>query len=163
MRTSLIIFTRNEIDGIKGIFPRIPIATVDETIAIDGHSTDGTIEYLRSKEIEVIPQTKMGRGNAAIEGVQHTTGDILIFLSSDGNENPDDIPKLIEKLQNADVAVASRFMKGGQSDDSDDPLRIRRFGNRLVTFLVNIFWRAGVTDSTMDCEAYAAPHGIVWE
>ena len=148
MRTSLIIFTRNEIDGIKGIFPRIPIATVDETIAIDGHSTDGTIEYLRSKEIEVIPQTKMGRGNAAIEGVQHTTGDILIFLSSDGNENPDDIPKLIEKLQNADVAVASRFMKGGQSDDSDDPLRIRRFGNRLVTFLVNIFWRAGVTDST---------------
>jgi 2-polyprenyl-3-methyl-5-hydroxy-6-metoxy-1,4-benzoquinol methylase len=148
MRTSLIIFTRNEIEGLKSIFPRIPFAAVDETIAVDGHSTDGTVEFLRSKGINVISQTKMGRGNAAIEGVQNTTGDIIILLSSDGNENPEDVPKLIEKLKNADVAVASRFMKGGRSDDSDDQLHIRKFGNRFVTLLVNIFWHAEVTDST---------------
>lgn len=148
MKTSLIIFTRNEIEGLKSIFPKIPFSSVNETIAIDGRSTDGTVEFLQSKGVKVISQTKMGRGNAAIEGVQHTTGDIIILLSSDGNENPEDIPKLIAKLETSDVAVASRFMKGGSSDDSDDPLRIRKFGNKLVTLLVNIFWNANVTDST---------------
>lgn len=148
MKTSLIVFTRNEIDGLRTIFPRIPFDAIDEVIAIDGHSTDGSVEYLRSKGFKVILQKELGRGNAMIEGVGHTSGDIIVFLSSDGNEDPSDIPRLIEKLKNFDVAVASRFMNGGHSDDSDDPLRIRRLGNRFFTLLVNLLWRANVTDST---------------
>ncbi|MGA2628278.1 MAG: methyltransferase domain-containing protein [Candidatus Bathyarchaeia archaeon] len=147
-RNSLLIFTRNEIDGLKAIFPKIPLNSVDEIIAIDGKSTDGSVEFLQSKGICVITQAKMGRGNAAIEGMSRTSGDVVIFLSSDGNENPADIPELIKAMADADVAVASRFMKGRTTDDSDDPLRIRKCGNRLVTFLVNLIWHAGVTDST---------------
>jgi len=146
--TSLLIFTRDEIEGLQFIFNKIPFDSVDEVIAIDGHSTDGTIEFLQSKGIKVVSQTKLGRGNAAIEGIGHCSGEYVVFLSSDGNEDPEDVPKLIETLHDSEVAVASRFMKGASSDDSDDPLRIRKFGNRLVTALVNLFWRAHVTDST---------------
>ncbi len=146
--TSLLIFTRNEIDGLRSIFNLIPFESVDESIAIDGHSTDGTVEFLQSKNIKVVSQTKLGRGNAAIEGVTHCSGEIVVFLSADGNENPADIPKLIGVMRDSDIAVASRFMKGASSDDSDDPIRIRKFGNRLVTALVNLLWGAHVTDST---------------
>ena len=148
IKNSVLLFTRNEIDGLTAIFPQIPFDKVDEVIAIDGHSTDGTVEFLQSKGIKVITQEKMGRGNAAIEGIAHTSGEVVVFLSSDGNENPRDIPTLIEALSDADIVIASRFMKRGKSDDSDDPLRIRKFGNRLVTVLVNLLWHAGVTDST---------------
>jgi len=148
IRNSLLLFTRNEIDGLRAIYPQIPFNCVDEVIAIDGHSTDGTVEFLQSRGIKVVIQEKMGRGNAAIEGIAHTSGEIVVFLSSDGNENPADIPSLIEALSDADIAVASRFMRGAKSDDSDDPLRIRKFGNRMVTLLVDLLWHAGVTDST---------------
>ena len=148
MRTSLIIFTRNELEGLRTIFPKIPFDILDEVVAIDAHSTDGTLEYLQSKRIRVISQQNVGRGNAMIEGVTQTTGDYVIFLSSDGNENPADIPRLVEKLKDNEIAVASRFVNGGHSDNSDDPLLIRWLGNRVFTFLVNIIWRAGVTDST---------------
>lgn len=148
MKTSLIIFTRNELEGLKTIFPRIPFDIIGEVVAIDAHSTDGTLEYLQSKRIKVILQRNLGRGNAMIEGATQTTGDYVIFLSSDGNEDPADIPRLVEKLKDNDIAVASRFMNGGHSDDSDDPLLIRRFGNRFFTLLVNMIWGAGVTDST---------------
>ena len=147
-KTSLLLFTRDEIDGLKAIFPRIPFDTVDEVIAIDGHSTDGTVEFLQSKGIKVITQEKMGRGNAAIEGTAHTSGEVVVFLSTDGNEDPADIPALINAINDAEIAVASRFMKGAKSDDSDDPLGIRKFGNRLVTLLVDLIWDVGVTDST---------------
>ena len=147
-KSSLLIFSRNEIEGLTAIFPKIPLNAVDEVIAIDGHSTDGSVEFLQSRGIKVVTQARMGRGNAAIEGMNQTSGEVVVFLSSDGNENPADIPKLIEAISGADMAVASRFMKGGESDDSDDSMRIRRFGNRFVTFLINLFWNANVTDST---------------
>lgn len=148
MKTSLIIFTRNEVEGLAAVFPKIPFDVVDEVVAIDGHSTDGSVEYLQRNGIKVVSQEKLGRGNAMIEGVRHSSGDVVVFLSSDGNEDPADIPKLIEKLKDHDVAVASRFIEGGHSDDSDDPLLIRKLGNKLFTFLVNIIWAAHITDST---------------
>jgi len=148
LKTSLIILTRNEIEGLRSVFPRIPLGVVDEVIAVDGNSSDGTIEYLKTNKVKVVQQSRLGRGNAMIEGVRHTAGDSVVFLSSDGNENPADISRLVERLEDAEIAVASRFMKGGRSDDSDDPLLIRRFGNKLMTFLVNLLWRANVTDCT---------------
>jgi len=157
LKTSLIIFTRNELEGLRTVFPRIPFEFLHEVIAIDANSTDGTVQYLQGKDIRVISQRNPGRGNAMIEGVAQTTGDYVVFLSSDGNEDPADIPRLIEKLKDNDIAVASRFMSGGHSDDSDDPLLIRRFGNRFFTFLVNILWGAGVTDSTNGLRAIRRP------
>lgn len=148
MKTSLIILTRDEIEGLRVILAKVPLDAVNEVIAVDGHSTDGSVEFLQSKGIRVVRQQKLGRGNAMIEGARHTSGDIIIFLSSDGNEDPAYIPKLIDKLNNCDIAVASRFMKGGQSDDSDDPLLIRKFGNRILTSLVNLIWGTKVTDCT---------------
>ena len=88
MTNSLIIFTRNEIEGIRAIFPRIPLGVFDEVITMDGHSTDGTVEFLEKNGIRVIEQEKLGRGNATIEGVQHTTGDNVVLLSADGSETP---------------------------------------------------------------------------
>lgn len=147
MKTSLIILNRNEIDGLKVILPKIPFETIDEVVAIDGQSTDGSLEFLHEKGIRVVYQEKLGRGNAIIQGVKETTGELIIFLSVDGNEDPADIPKLIEKLKDADVAIASRFMKGAASDDSDDPLLIRKLGNYFFTFMVNVIWNANVTDA----------------
>jgi len=148
LKTSLLIFTRNEVEGLRAIFPKIPLNVVDEVLAVDGHSTDGTVQYLKDKGIKVITQEKIGRGNAMIEGVRQTSGEVVIFLSSDGNEDPADIPKLIEELKDHDVVIASRFVKGGHCDDSDDPLFIRKTGNKFFTFLVNLIWKANVTDST---------------
>ena len=148
MKRSLILFTRNEIEGLRTIFPKIPFEIVDEVLAVDGHSTDGCVEYLQDKGIRVVQQKRLGRGNAMIEAVEQCSGDIIAFLSSDGNEDPRAISQLIGKLGHCDMAVASRFMKEAYSDDSDDPLLIRRFGNRLFTSLVNLIWNANVTDAT---------------
>ena len=160
LKNSLIIFTRNEIEGIKGIFPRIPLAVFDEVITVDGHSTDGTVEYLEQHGIKVIQQKKLGRGNATIEGVTHTSGQNLVLLSADGNEAPEDIPKLLGKLGEYDIVVGSRFMKGAKSDDSDDRFRIRKFGNLFFTFLTNLIWHSGVTDATNGLRAFKNPRGI---
>ena len=46
MTASLVLLVRNEIEGLRVIFPKTPFGSVDEIVAIDGHSTDDSVEYL---------------------------------------------------------------------------------------------------------------------
>ena len=149
LKKTLVLYTMNEIQGIKSMFDKIPINIFDQFFVMDNHSDDGTVEFLEERGVRVIQQKKPGRTNALIEAVGHAIGDIIINLSSDGNEKPEDIPKLLEKFDEGyEMVVASRFLPDSKVDVGDDKLRIRVFRNKLCTYLVNACWGANVTDTT---------------
>lgn len=140
--TSLIILTRNEIAGIKAIASTIPRKRVDEYFAVDYKSTDGTVSYLRAHHIPVISQKHAGRSEAFRIGAAHAKGHILIFFSPDGNENPADIPRLIQEInRGADIAIASRFMGGSRNEEDDQYFKWRKWANQLFSWLANAFFR----------------------
>ncbi len=151
MRTSLIILTRNEINGVKTLLHRLPLTSVDEYFAIDYNSTDGTIEFFEANGIPVIKQHQPGRAEAFRLAAQKAHGQILIFFSPDGNENPVDIPLLIKKIaQGADLAIASRFLKGSRNEEDDQIFKWRKWANQAFTWGVNVCFRTKgpyVTDS----------------
>jgi glycosyltransferase involved in cell wall biosynthesis len=155
MTRTLLIFNRNDIDGLKHIWNLIPFDLFDQVVAIDGHSTDGSYEFLASTGVRTYLQMKMGRGNALAEAMQLVEGDAVVELSSDGNEDPRTIPLLLREIDNgADLVIASRLALGGRTDDTDDPMKVRRLGNRLLTFLINVLWGAKLTDSTNGLRAF---------
>ena len=68
-----------------------------------------------------------------------------MFFSPDGNDEPKDIPRLIEKTKEGyDIVHISRFGKNSISDDAN---LLDRFGNRMFTFLVNTFFGGNYTDA----------------
>ena len=145
---SIIILTRNEINGVKAIIPKIPRHLVRECFAVDYHSTDGTVEYFKKNHIPVIKQQTKGRGAAFTLGIQHAKGNYIVFFSPDGNEDPGDIPKLITLLeQGNDLAIASRFMKGSRNEEDDQTIKPRAWANQAFTFLINLIWNGHVSDS----------------
>lgn len=148
MKSSLIILTYNEIEGVKSLFERIPLNKVDEAFVIDGGSTDGTIEFFEKKGIRVIRQKIHGRGEAFRIGMREATGDYIIFFGPDGNETPEDILLLMNKIEEGnDMVIASRFMIGGRRDDSEHLIPYRGFGNRLFTLFANIIFGGNYTDT----------------
>eukprot|EP00828_Plagiopyla_frontata_P006252 TRINITY_DN12699_c0_g2_i1.p1 TRINITY_DN12699_c0_g2~~TRINITY_DN12699_c0_g2_i1.p1 ORF type:complete len:113 (+),score=22.78 TRINITY_DN12699_c0_g2_i1:3-341(+) len=58
MSVSLCLIVWNELEGCKKDVPLIPRECFDEIYAVDGGSTDGTVEYLESQSIKVFPQSK---------------------------------------------------------------------------------------------------------
>ncbi len=151
VQTTLIILTRNEIEGLKNVLSKIPLKSVDEYFAVDYNSTDGTLEYFQKHKIPVLKQKIPGRAEAFKLAVKHAKGKYLIFFSPDGNENPLDIPKLIKKLnEGADLVIASRFMKGSRNEEDDNFLKPRKWANMGFTFLANLFFKKKgpyITDS----------------
>ncbi len=151
VQTTLIILTRNEIEGLKSTLSKIPFKSVDEYFAVDYKSTDGTLEYFQKHKVPVLKQTIPGRAEAFRMAVKQAKGKYLIFFSPDGNENPKDIPKLIKILKDgADLAIASRFMKGSRNEEDDEFLKPRKWANMGFTLLANLFFRRKgpyITDS----------------
>jgi glycosyltransferase involved in cell wall biosynthesis len=148
---TLVILTLNEIDGITDIFPKLPLHTLDEFLVVDGGSTDGTVEFFQARGVRVLRQDRRGRGEAFRLAVQHARNEFLVFFSPDGNEDPGDIPRLIEGLSAGyDMVIASRFMPGARSEDDDKFLfASRRWGNLLFTWLANVLCARGrwITDT----------------
>lgn len=146
--TSIIILTRNEIDGVRAVLDRLPIVPDSEVFAVDYDSSDGTVEYLRAHYIRVVHQFRKGRGEAFAIGAAKAKGKYLLFFSPDGNEDPRDIPKLLKLLKAGnDLVIASRFMKGSRNEEDDEIFKFRAWANRAFTFFVRLFFGGNVTDT----------------
>ena len=145
MTTALIITTLNEITGVKKIVPKIKKEWVDEIIFVDGGSTDGTIEEAKRMGFRVIIQKQKGHGAAVLEGVNAIKSDNFILFGPDGNDEPEKIPELIEKIEEGyDQVLATRFGKGSVNLDAGV---IDTFGNKMFTFLANAFFGGYWTDT----------------
>lgn len=143
-RVSIIVPARNEARNLEVVLPLLP--DVHEIIVVDGHSVDGTAEVARRvrPEVEVITQTRKGKGNALVCGFEHATGDIIVMFDADGSADADEIPRFVEALvRGADVSKGSRYMPGGSSEDITFH---RNLGNRALNLLTNILLGTRHTD-----------------
>lgn len=155
MKIALIILTLNEYDCLTKIFPRVVEpqnqTAFDGIYAIDGGSTDGTIEYYQRHAIPIVAQSRRGRGAAFHLALEKIDADAYIFFSPDGNEDPNDLLKFRFYLEKgADIVIASRMMKGAKNEEDDSFFKFRKWVNNAFNLLVNIFFRRSgkyVTDS----------------
>jgi len=113
-------------------------------LVIDGNSLDRTVQTAKDFGANVILQNGSGKGAALREAFDHADGDFLVILDADGSMNPKEIPLLMEGFASgADIVKGSRFLQYGHTYDMTP---IRRLGNTLFIFLVNLFWSANYTD-----------------
>lgn len=145
MSTSLIILTLNEIEGMKAMMPKVNHEWIDEIILVDGGSTDGTIEEAKRIGLKIIHQKRKGHGGAILDGIESTKSDIIVIWSPDGNHEAEEIPKLIEKIQEGyDQVIISRFGKGSVNLDAGI---LETFGNKMFTRIVNVLFHGNLTDA----------------
>ncbi len=163
MNITLVILTKNEIEGVRATVPKIPRDAVEEIIAVDGNSTDGTKEFLREQGVRVIEQQKMGRGEAFRIAVKEAKGDALIFYSPDGNEDPADIAKFRSLLDGgADIVIASRMMKGARNEEDGQWIRLRKWVNLAFGLGANLLWNRSGRYITDTINGFRAIRRDVW-
>lgn len=145
MKTTLLILTLNEIDGMRAIAPQLPRHLFTQTLLIDGGSTDGTQDFARGLGIEVYEQKRPGLRNAYIEALPLVRGDVVICFSPDGNSLSERLAPLLAKMaEGHDMVIVSRYLENAKSDDDD---LVTAFGNWLFTSLINFVHGSKYTDA----------------
>ena len=144
MRRSLIIMTHNMADTSRTLFSVIPWSEFDETLVIDSGSDDGTVKFYLDRGVEVVGQRSPGRGEAEAAGVNRTVGDIIVFYTPDGREDPRDIMRLVQEIEaGADLSIASRFMVGARHEDDGLSWTWLKWSNRFLSSAANFLFRRG--------------------
>jgi glycosyltransferase involved in cell wall biosynthesis len=164
MGVSLILVVRNEETALQMMLPRIPFNAFDEVIAIDGNSTDRTVALLEEAGIAVYRQKVRGLGAARIEAVEKINQPAFVFFSPDGNENPDDLPRIVELLRAGErFVVASRMIKGGRNEEDDKIFKWRKLANQGFALLANLFFAHGGNRTTDVTNALRGLRRETWE
>jgi glycosyltransferase involved in cell wall biosynthesis len=150
MRVSLALLTKNELPGLSALFDRVPLECVDEYFAVDGGSTDGTVEFYQARNVPVVTQRSGGRGEAFRVAFERARGDAVIFFSPDGNEDPADLPRFRPLLEAGfDVVMATRMVPGAHNEEDEARLPLRKWANKAFNLMANRAWNRGpfVSDS----------------
>jgi dolichol-phosphate mannosyltransferase len=122
MKTLTLIVTYNEVDNISRLIPDIlKYLPTTSVLVVDDNSPDGTSNVVRAfgehdPRVAVICRTnERGYGSAMIAGMQHAIAngyDSILTLDADFSHDPADLPRLLQGLGDADVAVGSRYAGG---------------------------------------------------
>ena len=142
---SVVIPALNEARNLPHVLSNLPEG-LHQVILVDGHSVDDTVAVARAcrPDIEVVTQTRRGKGNALACGFAVVTGDIIVMLDADGSTDPREIEAFVAVLvEGADYAKGTRFAEGGGSKDIT---AFRAWGNRRLNRLVNVLFGASYTD-----------------
>ncbi|WP_426271026.1 glycosyltransferase family 2 protein [Dyella kyungheensis] len=110
-RLSIILPAKNEGAALKDLLPRLRLAQPDaEIIVVDDGSTDDTRDICEAAGVSCLSSPySMGNGAAIKRGARAANGDVLIFMDGDGQHDPADIARLLEKLaQGFDMVVGAR-------------------------------------------------------
>ena len=122
-----------------------------ELIVVDDGSTDETARVAAAHGARVLGSPYgMGNGASIKRGARAATGDILVFMDADGQHDPSDIPRLLEKLDEGfDMVVGARD-RSGQANVH------RGLANALYNWLAS--WMTGhkVVDLTSGFRAVRA-------
>ena len=120
MRLSIVLPAKNESAAIgstvAGIRQQYPDTAEVEVLVVNDGSSDDTAAVAQAAGARVVhhPYSK-GNGAAIKTGARAAQGEVLVFMDADGQHDPADIPRLLDKLnQGHDMVVGAR-QKGSQA------------------------------------------------
>ena len=102
---------------------------------MDDGSSDNTVELCEQHKVQCLHHPyNMGNGAAIKTGARAARGDILVFMDADGQHRPEDLPRLLEKLeQGHDMVVGARARS---SQASVGRLLANTLYNRIASWMV---------------------------
>ncbi|RKY10970.1 MAG: glycosyltransferase [Planctomycetota bacterium] len=146
MELSIIVPVLNEAESLRPLYDQIRQAVGGrydyEIVFIDDGSSDNSFSVL-SEILQNDPRMRIirfrrnfGQTAALSAGFEHARGNIIIALDADGQNDPADIPKLIEKLEEGYDIVS------GWRRKRHDKVLTRKFpswvANRLIAAITGV-------------------------
>ncbi len=128
---------------------------VTDVLVVDDGSKDATFEIARALGAIVVRHPKNQGYGAALKSIFETArslnADQLVILDADGQHNPNDIPNLLEPLNDGiDVVIGSRFL---ETSGSGIPT-YRKAGMKVLDMATMVAGGINVSDTQSGFRAY---------
>ena len=129
LKTFIVVPTYNEKENLPMLVEALFKLNVENLhiLIVDDNSPDGTGEIadeIKEKnpgDVSVIHRKgKLGLGTAYITGFKYCLdqgADQIVQMDADFSHNPEKVTELIDRLKESDMALGSRYVRGGSLDE----------------------------------------------
>jgi len=159
MDISIVIPVYNEVEGLPTLYATLarvldPLPLSAEVIFADDGSKDGSADVLdelakQNPRIKVLHlRRNYGQTAAIMAGIQHSIGDVIIPMDADGQNDPSDIPRLLDKLAEGFDVVS------GWRKEREDKALSRRFPSVIANWLISTVMGVPLHDYGCTLKAY---------
>jgi glycosyltransferase involved in cell wall biosynthesis len=157
MKLSLVVPCYNEAENLPRLFAEIDvvIAALDaEVILVDDGSSDATAAIVVAQAQKdarykaIVFRRNFGQTAAMVAGMDHSSGDVIIPLDADLQNDPADIPRLMAEIEKG-YDVVSGWRKNRQ-----DKLLSRRFPSVIANRLIARIGGVAIHDYGCTLKAY---------
>jgi glycosyltransferase involved in cell wall biosynthesis len=161
MELSIIVPLFNEEDSVNPLYDAIvkavdPLGIDYEILLVDDGSSDNTVPVAiklaeNDTRLRIIKfRRNYGQTPAMAAGIDHARGEVLVTMDGDLQNDPDDIPRLLEKIaEGYDIAVGWRHKR-------QDKLITRKIPSRIANRLIGKITGVPIKDNGCSLKAYRA-------
>ena len=148
-RVLVVVPTYDEVENLEPVLERLhrSVPTAHALVVDDG-SPDGTGELADKlaaldPRVHVLRRTvKSGLGPAYVAGFRwgrQRGYDVLVEMDADGSHPPEQLPRLLDRLAEADLVLGSRYVPGGEVRDwPAHRLLLSRAGNLYTRWALRL-------------------------
>ena len=160
IKLSIIVPVYNEVESLQLLYGAIEksVSGLDadwELILVDDGSKDGSLEKIReivkanpSKASAVVLRRNFGQTAAIAAGIDHASGDVIVLLDADLQNDPADIPLMIEKINEGyDVVSGWRYNR-------QDSFITRTLPSQIANWLISKVTHVKLHDYGCTLKAY---------
>jgi undecaprenyl-phosphate 4-deoxy-4-formamido-L-arabinose transferase len=172
---SLVIPVYNEAANLPDLWTRVAAVMIQmarpwEVVFVDDGSSDDSLKMLKGFAAEAPGQVRVvelsrnfGQHSAILAGFKQSKGDIVVTLDADLQNPPEEIPRLIQAIDDGNDVVG-----GWREERQDDAFRkvASRFHNKLTSAIVGVpmhdygcmlrAYRRHIVDTVVECDEKAA-------
>lgn len=133
MSIALCLLVWNEAPGCQLELPHIDFNLFDQVYAVDGGSTDGTIEILEAAGIKVHQQSRPSYNAAYSDALDIFETDAVVLYHPKGTIDPKSLETMVSLLNSGnDLVIASRMVNGAVNEEDHRLIKHRKwFGEGL--------------------------------
>lgn len=148
MELSVVIPLMNEEENVQPLFEALAealSAIEHEIIVVDDGSTDGTLSLLRKYAPDnariLVFNRNYGQTTALAAGIDHAGGELIATMDGDLQNDPSDIPAMIDRLVKNDLDVLA-----GRRAGRKDGMFLRKIPSVIANLLIRILTDVHIRD-----------------
>jgi glycosyltransferase involved in cell wall biosynthesis len=150
MRLSIVIPVYNEKDNIAPMLDTLKSAIIGithEVIFVDDGSSDGTPDVINNAakgnaNIRLVQfRRNFGQTSAMAAGIEAARGEFIATLDGDLQNDPSDIPMMLEKLENENLDIVA-----GIRANRKDGRFLRKIPSKIANILIRKFTKVHISD-----------------
>ena len=140
---TLLIPAHKEAESLPSFLKELKNYDYNKIVVLQKEDKETIDSISHFNDIKIHYQKNNGYGSALKEGIEAIDTKFFCIINADGSMDPSYLENMLNLCENKDFVFASRYLKGGGSDDDDF---VTYFGNKIFSLIGNILFNLNLSD-----------------